>query len=291
MRIGVDLGGTKIEAIVLADDGEIVLRRRINTPAQDYRATVQAISALCRELEAELGFRCSVGVGTPGAPSLLSGLMKNCNSTVLNGKPLAADLSKALGREVRIANDANCFALSEAKDGSAAGSDSVFGVILGTGVGGGWVVHGRLLTGANAIAGEWGHNPLSEAAEKRACYCGRQDCVETYLCGAGLLKTYRQLGGVAATAQEVADSADDLAEQALEQYCQQLARGLAGVINCVDPEVVVLGGGLSNIATLYERVPMLWQQWVFSDDCRTRLVKAQYGDSSGVRGAAWLWPR
>lgn len=292
MRIGVDLGGTKIEAIGLTDSGEIVLRRRIPSPSGDYSAIVTAICSLCLELEAELGRRCPVGIGTPGAPSQLTGLMKNCNSTVLNGRPLLADLSSALDREVRLANDANCFALSEAKDGSAEGSESVFGVIIGTGVGGAWVIHGRPLSGANAIAGEWGHNPLPGRNEGRACYCGRKDCVETYLSGAGLLSTYRELGGTtAATAKAVAEGGEDVARLALERYCQQLAQALATIINSVDPEVIVLGGGLSNIDALYQRVPVLWQQWVFSDDCRTKLLKARYGDSSGVRGAAWLWPK
>lgn len=292
MRIGVDLGGTKIEAVALGEGGEVLLRRRVPTPRSDYQAIVRALADLVLAIEAELGERGSVGVGSPGAASLKTGAMKNSNTTCINGRTLQVDLSAQLSREVRLANDANCFALSEAIDGSAADASAVFGVILGTGVGGGLVVNKQLLVGGNAIAGEWGHNPMPGAAEGRRCYCGRCDCIETYLCGAGLLASSQRVGGRAASAEQLvalADSGDACASEVLENYCRALARALALVINIVDPEVIVLGGGLSNIPLLYRRVPELWEQWVFSDECRSRLLPARYGDSSGVRGAAWLW--
>ncbi len=292
MRIGVDLGGTKIEVLALDSCGEVLLRRRAPTPAGSYSAILDTIAGLVEGLESELGEVASVGVGSPGAASLKTGAMKNCNTTCLNGQPLQGDLSARLGREVRLANDANCFALSEAVDGSGAEATTVFGVILGTGVGGGLVVNKQLLVGGNAIAGEWGHNPLPGAFEDRPCYCGRRDCIETYLCGAGLLASFRRHGGRASSVEQLvalADSGDACAGEVLENYCRALARALALVINIVDPEVIVLGGGLSNIPLLYRRVPKLWGQWVFSDECRSRLLPARYGDSSGVRGAAWLW--
>lgn len=292
MRIGVDLGGTKIEVLALDSCGEVLLRRRAATPAGSYSAILETIAGLVEGLETELGEVASVGVGSPGAASLKTGAMKNCNTTCLNGQPLQGDLSARLGREVRLANDANCFALSEAVDGSGAEATTVFGVILGTGVGGGLVVNKQLLVGGNAIAGEWGHNPLPGAFEDRPCYCRRRDCIETYLCGAGLLTSFRRHGGRASSVEQLvalADSGDACAGEVLENYCRALARALALVINIVDPEVIVLGGGLSNIPLLYRRVPELWGQWVFSDECRSRLLPARYGDSSGVRGAAWLW--
>jgi len=274
MRIGVDLGGTKTEVIVLGDSGAELLRARVPTPRSDYAATIQAIVDLVHAAEGKVGAgrTATVGVGIPGAESRVTGLIKNANSTWLIGKPLRADLEAALGRPVRLANDANCFALSEATDGAAADAAVVFGVILGTGVGGGIVVLGEVLVGPNAIAGEWGHNPFPGATDGRACYCGRTDCIETYLSGPAL----------------AADGGAE-AETAMQRYEQRLARALAQVINLLDPDVIVLGGGVSNLDRLYDRVPCLWGEWIFSDHVATRLVKNKHGDSSGVRGAAWLW--
>jgi len=278
MRIGVDLGGTKIEVIVLADDGRELLRERVPTPRGDYAGMVAAIAGLVKSAEQKVGAgrtAIPVGVGIPGAESLATGLIKNANSTWLIGQPLRADLEVALGRPVRLANDANCFALSEATDGAAAGEEVVFGVILGTGVGGGIVVNGQVLAGANAIAGEWGHNPLpGDEVVRPPCYCGRTGCIETFLSGPAL----------------AADGGADN-EPAMQRYEQRLARALAQVINILDPQVIVLGGGLSNLDRLYDRVPRLWGAHVFSDTVATRLVKNRHGDSSGVRGAAWLWPK
>ena len=294
MRIGIDVGGTKIEAIGLASDGTIRARRRIDAPRGDYDRTVKTLVDLVEAIELDTGERGSVGLGIPGTISPATGWIKNANSTWLNGQPLDRDLSRALNRPVRLANDANCFALSEATDGAAAGAGVVFGVILGTGCGGGVVVHGRLLTGANAVAGEWGHNGLPWPDESEwpgpPCYCGRQGCIETFLSGRGMQAAY---GDSSLTPREIAESAakgDARAGAALERYATRLAKGLASVINVLDPDVVVLGGGLSNIDALYERVPQLWRDWVFSDRVDTRLVRARHGDSSGVRGAAWLWP-
>ena len=294
MRIGIDVGGTKIEAIGLASDGTIRARRRIDAPRGDYDRTVKTLVDLVEAIELDTGERGSVGLGIPGTISPATGWIKNANSTWLNGQPLDRDLSRALNRPVRLANDANCFALSEATDGAAAGAGVVFGVILGTGCGGGVVVHGRLLTGANAVAGEWGHNglPWPDATEWPGppCYCGRQGCIETFLSGRGMQAAY---GDSSLTAREIAESAakgDARAAAAIERYATRLAKGLASVINVLDPDVIVLGGGLSNIDALYERVPQLWRDWVFSDRVDTRLVRARHGDSSGVRGAAWLWP-
>jgi predicted NBD/HSP70 family sugar kinase len=295
-RIGIDLGGTKIEIAAFDAAGAERLRRRVPTPAQDYAATVAAIASLVAAAEAELGASCTVGVGTPGALSRATGLVKNANSTCLNGRPLKADLESALGREVRLANDANCFALSEAVDGAGRGARVVFGVILGTGVGGGLVVDGRVLDGANAIAGEWGHNPLPGADEPDlpapACYCGRRGCVETYLSGPGLAADHIRGTGEALAAPEIvrrAEAGDVRCDSTLSRYENRLARALAFVINIVDPDVIVLGGGLSHIARLYERVPRAWGPRVFSDEVRTRLAPPVHGDSGGVRGAAWLW--
>ncbi len=296
MRIGVDLGGTKTELIALGDDGAVRLRRRAPTPAGDYAATVALIAGMVTQAERELGVRASVGIGTPGSQSPVDGRMRNANSTCLNGQPLKQDVEAALGRTVRLANDANCFALSEAVDGAGRGADVVFGVILGTGVGGGVVVHGRVLQGANGVAGEWGHNPLppgdDTGGHAPACYCGRHGCVETWLSGPALAADHlRTSGETAAPERIVARAADGDAacEATLRRYEARLARALAGVINLLDPDVIVLGGGLSSIGRLYERVPQLWAPHVFSDRIVTRLCPPLHGDSSGVRGAAWLW--
>jgi fructokinase len=295
-RIGVDLGGTKIETVALDDSGVECFRRRIDSPRDSYDATVAAIVAEIDNAEQTLGERAAVGIGMPGIISPATGLVKNANSTWLIGHRLQRDLEAALGRPVRLANDANCFALSEASDGAAAGANVVFGVILGTGVGGGVVVSGRALVGPNAIAGEWGHNPLPWAEGDEypgpECYCGRRGCIETFLSGSGLVKSYRESGGRALrTAHDIAaasGSGDTVAERALDSYSRRLAKSLASVINVLDPDVIVLGGGLSNIASLYVRVPELWGAWIFSDRVDNRLLRAKHGDSSGVRGAAWL---
>ena len=283
MRIGVDLGGTKIEAIAL-DGAKEVRRRRVATPRGDYEATVAAVTALVGEMGPG-----SVGVGIPGALSPVSGLVKNANSTWLIGRPLKQDLERALQREVRIENDANCFALSEATDGAGRGARVVFGVILGTGVGGGIVVDGALLKGPNAIAGEWGHNPLPAPGPPDlplpACYCGRAGCIETYLSGPGLADDYHRTTGTRLSPEEIVSRGD----QGLARYEERLARALASVINVLDPDVIVLGGGMSNVPRLYTEVPRLWPRHVFSDHVATRLVRNAHGDSSGVRGAAWLW--
>ncbi len=302
MRIGIDVGGTKIEAIALADDGLEVMRRRVPAPRGRYDATLATIVDLVRELERETHVSGTVGLGIPGAASPATGLIKNANSTWLNGRPLVADLETRLGRPVRVANDANCFTLSEATDGAAAGASVVFGVILGTGTGGGVVVEGRVLTGPNAIAGEWGHNPLPwpDVNEQPGppCYCGHRGCIETYLSGPAFSADFERSTRRALTADEIvarAASGDADADAALCRYERRLARALASIINVLDPDVIVLGGGMSNTDRLYERVPSLWGAHVFSagastDPLRTRLVRAKHGDSSGVRGAAWLWP-
>jgi len=296
MRIGVDLGGTKIEAIALGDDGKVALRRRVPTPRDDYAATLETVAALVEAFERELGGRAAVGIGTPGAVSPATGLVKNANSVWLNGRPLAADLERRLGRRLRLANDANCFALSEARDGAGAGARVVFGVIVGTGTGGGLVVDGRVWTGPNAIAGEWGHNPLPWPRDREwpgpACYCGKTACIETFLSGPGLVRDHQEATGERLDTLEIAARAargDPAAEASLVRYEQRMARALASVINVVDPEVIVLGGGMSNLARLYDAVPRLWGRHVFSDRVDTRLVPPGHGDASGARGAAWLW--
>jgi len=295
MRIGIDLGGTKIELIVLDTQGKTCLRVRRPTPAGDYPATVALIAEMVRQAESEWNTVCTVGIGTPGAVSLKTGRMKNCNSTCLNGQPLQHDIEHALQRKVRLSNDANCFALSEAVDGAATGQRVVFGVILGTGVGGGLVVNGQVMDGANHIAGEWGHNPLSEMATfnspHRACYCGQQGCIETWLSGSGMSAVHHHHSGRKLEAEAIvaaAEAGDEVAAKTLEYYCRRLAAALAGVINIVDPDVIVLGGGLSNIKALYARVPAVWHEYVFSDEVSTKLLPPAHGDSSGVRGAAWL---
>ena len=324
LRFGIDLGGTKIELIALDKSGEVLLRRRIATPQNDYASTVAAIAGIVVDAENQLGHTGTVGICTPGTVSPATGLMKNCNSTCLNGKPLQQDIEHALGREVRLANDANCLALSEATDGAAAGAEVVFGVILGTGVGGGVVVRGQVLTGINGIAGEWGHNPLPyfqfahrqadraptgqhpatgeslthpwptarELDAAPACYCGKKGCIETWLSGPALAADHVRYGGEALPAHEVVQLGNagyGPCSVTLARYEERLARALAGVINMLDPKVIVLGGGLSNNARLYDTVPRLWPRYVFSDRVDTKLVAPKFGDSSGVRGAAWLW--
>ena len=296
-RIGVDLGGTKIEAVALAPDGEILLRRRLPTPAQDYDAILAAIAELVREIESEAGGAARVGVGTPGAISPATGLMKNSNTIVLNGKPLVRDLSRALGREVRIENDANCFALSEAVDGAGAGEAVVFGVILGTGVGGGIVVKGRILKGRNAVAGEWGHNPLPRMRPEEfpgpRCYCGRDGCIETFLCGGALAAAHEARTGENLSAPQIArraETGDASARATLDVYRDRLARALAHVVNLLDPDAIVLGGGVSNVDALYDGLEALVASYAFTDSLATKIARNVHGDSGGVRGAAWLWP-
>jgi fructokinase len=300
MRIGIDLGGTKIEGIVLDDAGMERARLRVDTPQGSYEDTVQAVASVVAELERKVGTRCHVGVGHPGAISPATGLIKNANSTRLNGHPLDRDLKRVLGREeVRLSNDANCFAVSEATDGAGRGAPIVFGVILGTGVGGGIVIDGRPLTGAQAIAGEWGHNALSLPRDDERpgplCYCGRSGCVEAWLSGPAFQKQFAERTGRKLRATDIAQAAeqgDRAAEESLALYCDRLARALANVVNLIDPHVIVLGGGLSKMKPLYARVPELWKGYVFSeaDKIATRLLPPRHGDSSGVRGAAWLWP-
>jgi fructokinase len=296
LRIGVDLGGTKIETVALDASGHELRRLRLPTPAGDYAATLDAIAVLVQRLEAELGGRARVGVGMPGTISPATGLVKNANSTWLNGRGLAEDLRRRLSRPLRFANDANCFALSEATDGAGAGARVTFGVIVGTGTGGGVVVDGSVVTGPNAVAGEWGHNPLPWPREGEwpgpSCYCGRSGCIETFLSGPGLARDDEQATGRRRSPHEIVQAAaggEPAAEAALARYEERMARGLASVINLLDPDVIVLGGGLSNLARLYETVPRLWSRFVFSDRVDTRLLPPVHGDSSGVRGAAWLW--
>jgi len=297
MRIGIDLGGTKIEGIALGDAGDVLARRRVATPRR-YDGTVAAIVDLVAALEREVAARGTVGVGIPGAVTPSTGLVKNANSEWLIGQPLIRDLEIRLDRPVRVMNDADCFALSEATDGAAAGAESVFGVILGTGVGGGIVVHGRCLQGPNLIAGEWGHNPLpwpgADELNGPSCYCGKQGCIESWLSGPGFERDHARRSGVAAGAREIvaaAGAGDASARASLDRYHDRLARALATVINVLDPWVVVLGGGMSNIPGLADAVSDRLPSWVFSDQVATRVVRHVHGDSSGVRGAAWLWPR
>jgi fructokinase len=295
IRIGIDLGGSKTEVIALDERRSELLRRRESTPAGDYEATVALIARLVRESEIEVGKRGSVGLATPGSLSPASRRLRNSNSISLNGRPLKEDVERVLGREIRIANDANCFAVSEALDGAARRAAVVFGVILGTGVGGGIVINGRVVEGANSIAGEWGHNalPWPEPAERPGppCYCGKTGCIETFLSGPGLALDYAQVAGENLAPEEIAMRAaqDGRAEETMERYEHRLARALASLINVLDPHIIVLGGGLSNIDRLYTNVPRLWTQWIFSDVVRTQLVRNFHGDSSGVRGAALLW--
>ena len=296
MRIGIDLGGTKIETIALDDNGKTCFQERIATPRHDYAATINAISSLVSKIEDELNCHASVGIGIPGAISPTTGLVKNANSTWLNGQPFKQDLEQTLAREIRISNDANCFVVSEATDGAARNDSIVFGVIIGTGTGGGIVIDKKPVVGANAIGGEWGHNPLPwpEVNELPGpeCYCGKQGCIETYLSGPGFARHYEQHYQQTLSAPEIVELAakgNEQAEQALLIYEDRMARSLASVINIIDPDVIVLGGGMSNIQRLYKNVPLLLPKYVFSDTVTTRLVPPEHGDASGVRGAAWLW--
>jgi fructokinase len=299
MKIGIDLGGTKIEGVVLSQTGTELARLRVATPVGDYTATLDAIRSLIADLSNihDIPNDMPVGVGIPGTVSPRTGLVKNANSTCLIGEPLDKDLERHLARPVRLANDADCFTVSEATDGAGKGHRVVFGVILGTGVGGGLAIDGQPWVGPNAITGEWGHNPLpwphSNERPGPPCYCGKNGCIETFISGPGLEADLRYNGGSVMSAQDIAaagEAGDNDATAALKRYAQRLARALATVINIIDPEVIVLGGGLSNLDDLYQQVPELWQEWVFSDHCKTKLLKNLHGDSSGVRGAAWLWP-
>ncbi len=296
MRIGIDLGGTKIEGIALDDEGHERGRVRVATPRGDYEGTVAAVVDLAARLEVGAARPATVGIGIPGTISPATGVVKNANSTWLIGRPFKGDLEHALRRPVRLANDANCFALSEAVDGAGSGAEVVFGVIIGTGTGGGVVVRGHVLTGPNAVAGEWGHNPLPWPDPTEwpgpPCYCGRTGCIETFLSGPGLAADYGRATGHTVQAEDIvsrAGAGEVAAREALARYDSRMARALASIINVLDPDVIVLGGGLSNLAHLYDAVPRLWSAWVFSDQVDTRLVRPVHGDSSGVRGAAWLW--
>jgi fructokinase len=296
MQIGIDLGGTKTEAIALAADTVVAARRRVPTP-RHYEGTLDTIAALVAELEAETGRSGSVGIGIPGVVTRATGLVKNANSTWLIGRPLYADLEARLGRPVRIANDANCFALSEATDGAGQGFETVFGVILGTGVGGGIIIRRRIHDGPNQIAGEWGHNPLpwmtdEEHASAPACYCGKRGCIETFLSGPGFELDYARLAGSQRPSRDIVQAADrdPHAFEALQRYHDRLARALASIVNVLDPDAIVLGGGMSNLPGLEPAVSSLLPRYVFSDVVQTMVVHNRHGDSSGVRGAAWLWP-
>jgi fructokinase len=294
MRFGLDLGGTKMEAIVMDGTGQIIWRQRAPTPAEDYAAIVQTIGQLVEAGEAAVGARVSVGIGMPGSLSPKTGGVRNSNTLSLNGQPLRQDLEARLGREVRLANDANCFALSEATDGAGQDAQSVFGVILGTGCGGGLVFSGQLQNGVNGIGGEWGHNPLAAPTADEvpgpACYCGRHGCNEVWISGSGFARDHNLINQDNLSSEAIIASDTPAAQASFERLCDRLARALGAVINLVDPEVIVLGGGLSNVDALYQRLPQIWDAYIFSDVIETQLKKNQHGDSSGVRGAAWLWP-
>jgi len=297
MRIGIDLGGTKIEALAIDDRGAELARHRVDTPRDDYEATIKAMVALVHRMESETGKTGTVGAGIPGTISRVTGRVKNANSTWLNGQPFHKDLTAALGREVRVANDANCLAVSEATDGAAAGVRFVYGVILGTGCGGGVALEGCVHDGPNGVAGEWGHNPLPwpkpEESPGPACYCGKRGCMEMWVSGTGIARDYKNVTGTAKTTREiVADFAagDRVASETIERFEDRLARGLSNVINILDPDVIVIGGGVSRVEHIYGALPKLLPQYVFGGEASTPIVQAKYGDSSGVRGAAWLWP-
>ena len=297
MRIGIDLGGTKIEGVILDQAGVVVERKRISTPSRSYDQIIDAIVAVVTDLQGTKSCKLSVGIGTPGALCLISDTMKNCNSVILNGQPLKNDIETRLGYEIRLENDANCFALSEACHGAGANARSVFGAIIGTGIGGGFVIDRALLTGPNNIVGEWGHNPvpnsvISSMKNERTCYCGRVNCIETVLSGSGISQTHMERFSRSLSAIEIAEAAesDASARETLEVYCCQLAQCLSTVVNLIDPDVIVLGGGLSNIPMLYERVPLEMSKFVFTDSLATRILPPRFGDASGALGAAYLWP-
>lgn len=294
MRFGLDLGGTKMEAVLLDDTGEIVWRERRPTPAEDYRAIIETIAALVAQAAIETAQEMTVGIGMPGSLSPKTGLVRNSNTQCLNGQAIKQDLESAMAREVRLANDANCFALSEATDGAGAGAQSVFGVIIGTGCGGGLVFDGKLQNGANGIGGEWGHNPLAAPTADELpgppCYCGRHGCNEVWISGSGFARDHEAIAGEKLTAEQIIASDSAAAKASFERLCDRIARALGAVINVVDPDVIVLGGGLSNVDALYTHIPEIWDGYIFSDVIETRLVKNKHGDASGVRGAAWLWP-
>lgn len=298
IRIGIDLGGTKIEAVALNGHERELARERVLTPAGDYEATLGAVKALLQTVLERIDDDYTVGVGTPGALSRVTGLLKNSNSTCLNGKPILRDLERLIDRPISMANDANCFALSEATDGAAAGATVVFGVIVGTGTGGGIVVNKTIITGPNAISGEWGHNQLPWMNDQESpgppCYCGKSGCIETFLSGPGMARDHANTTGEYLRPEEIVSKAiegDEACALTLDRYEDRMARSLAHVINILDPDIIVLGGGMSNIASLYENVPKLWGRYVFSDQVETKLVPPLHGDSSGVRGAAMLWPK
>lgn len=294
MRFGLDLGGTKMEAVLLDDTGEIVWRERRPTPAEDYQAIIETIAALVAQAAIETAQEMTVGIGMPGSLSPKTGLVRNSNTQCLNGQAIKQDLESAMAREVRLANDANCFALSEATDGAGAGAQSVFGVIIGTGCGGGLVFDGKLQNGANGIGGEWGHNPLAAPTADELpgppCYCGRHGCNEVWISGSGFARDHEAIAGEKLTAEQIIASDSAAAKASFERLCDRIARALGAVINVVDPDVIVLGGGLSNVDALYTHIPEIWDGYIFSDVIETRLVKNKHGDASGVRGAAWLWP-
>ncbi|ECH8834491.1 fructokinase [Salmonella enterica subsp. enterica] len=300
MRIGIDLGGTKMEVIALDDAGEQRFRHRLPTPREDYQQTIETVATLVDMAEQATGQTGSVGIGIPGSLSPYTGVVKNANSTWLNGQPFDSDVSRRLKREVRLANDANCLAVSEAVDGAAAGAQTVFAVIIGTGCGAGVALNGRAHIGGNGTAGEWGHNPLPwmdddelRYREEIPCYCGKQGCIETFISGTGFATDYQRLSGKALKGDEIirlVDAQDAVAELALSRYELRLAKALSHVVNILDPDVIVLGGGMSNVKRLYKTVPSLMKSFVFGGECETPVRKARHGDSSGVRGAAWLWP-
>jgi fructokinase len=297
MRIGIDLGGTKIEALAIDRDGKELVRHRVDTPQGDYDATIATMAALVKRIEMELGRTGTVGAGIPGCVSGVSRVVKNANSTWLNGKPLDRDLCTALEREVRVANDANCLAISEATDGAAAGKRLVFGVILGTGCGGGIAINGHVHDGPNGIAGEWGHNPLPwmlpEELPGPACYCGKHGCLETWISGTGVAQDHKRVTGSELTTREIvaaAEAGNPEAQATVDRFEDRLARGLAHVINLLDPDVLVFGGGLSKVQQLYRNLPKILPRYVFGGEAATPILPAKFGDSSGVRGAAWLWP-
>ena len=294
MRFGLDLGGTKMESILIDGDGAIVWRKRRPTPAEDYQAIIDTIGALVAEADIHADKPVSVGIGMPGSLSPVTGLVRNSNTQSLNDQPIRQDLEACLARPVRLANDANCFALSEAQDGAGQGAQSVFGVILGTGCGGGLVINGALQEGVNGVGGEWGHNPLAaptiDEVPGPACYCGRTGCNEVWISGSGFARDHAATTGQNMTAEEIIAAATPEAEASFERLCDRIARALGAVVNLLDPEAIVLGGGLSNVDALYTRVPEIWHNYIFSDAIETKLLKNRHGDSSGVRGAAWLWP-